>query len=131
MSQLRPETKSGWRSLMRFNHALGPIAAGVIIDAVDFVTFGPIGLVLGFPIGATAGYWLGRSMHLEKQTSFICAVIAGIYCTIPGTELLPLGTLVGALVRFDDVPAINATTDPQSTEKSEPQTESLRSVEED
>jgi len=84
------------RKLSRYNYAFGPVGAGLIIDAVDFVTFGPVGLALGFPIGAAAGYWLARSL--------ICAVIAGVYCTIPGTELLPLGTLVGALVRLEDVP---------------------------
>ena len=88
----------------RYNHAFGPVAAGLIIDAVDFVTFGPIGLALGFPIGAAAGYWLARSLRLETNPSLLCALIAGVYCTIPGTELLPLGTLVGALVRLEDVP---------------------------
>lgn len=101
------ETESQQRSapkLSRYNYAFGPVVAGLIIDAVDFVTFGPIGLVLGFPIGAAAGYWLARSLRLESTASMFCALIAGVYCTIPGTELLPLGTLVGALVRLDDVP---------------------------
>ena len=90
------------RTLRRLNYALGPIGAGMMIDAVDFITYGPIGLILGLPVGAAAGYWLGRSMRLESHMCWICAVVAGIYCTIPGTELLPLGTLVGALVRFQD-----------------------------
>ena len=88
----------------RYNHAFGPVAAGLIIDAVDFVTFGPVGLALGFPVGAAAGYWLARSLRLETNPSLLCALIAGVYCTIPGTELLPLATLVGALVRLEDVP---------------------------
>lgn len=90
------------RTLARLNHALGPIGAGMIIDVVDLTTYGPIGLVLGVPIGAFAGYWLARSMRLEPTTCWILAAVAGIYCTIPGTEFLPLGTLVGALVRFED-----------------------------
>lgn len=88
--------------LRRVNKALGPIFAGMILDGVDLVTFGPVGLLLGLPIGAAAGYWLGRSMELDHKSSLICATAAGIYCTIPGTELLPLGTLVGALVRFEE-----------------------------
>ena len=81
------------------NRALGPVAAGMIIDTVDFVTFGPIGLVLGLPIGGLAGYWLGKTLGLEKQTCLYCALAAGVYCTIPLTELLPLATLVGAYAR--------------------------------
>ncbi|MEJ7591325.1 MAG: hypothetical protein WKF77_07235 [Planctomycetaceae bacterium] len=89
-------------TVRRLNHAMGPVVAGMIIDAVDFVTFGPIGLALGIPIGAIAGYWLGQSMGLGKNACLFCAVAAGIYCTIPFTELLPLGTMVGALVRYKD-----------------------------
>ncbi len=86
----------------RLNRALGPVMAGLIIDGIDLITLGPIGLVVGLPVGAMAGYWLGRSMRLEKRTSVLCAIAAAIYCTIPGTEVLPLGTLVGALVRFEE-----------------------------
>jgi hypothetical protein len=92
------------RKWTRYNYAFGPVGAGLIIDALDFVTFGPFGLALGFPVGAAAGYWLARSLRLETNPSLLCALIAGIYCTIPGTELLPVGTLVGALVRLEDVP---------------------------
>jgi hypothetical protein len=97
-----PDSAVPKRTLRRLNYALGPIGAGMMIDAVDFITYGPIGLILGLPVGAAAGYWLGRSMRLESHMCWICAAVAGIYCTIPGTELLPLGTLVGALVRFQD-----------------------------
>jgi hypothetical protein len=96
--------QSSSRKFSRYNYAFGPVVAGLIIDAVDLVTFGPVGLALGFPIGAAAGYWLARSLRLETNASLICALIAGVYCTIPGTELLPLGTFVGALVRLEDVP---------------------------
>ncbi len=97
------------RKWTRYNYAFGPVGAGLIIDAVDFVTFGPVGLALGFPIGAAAGYWLARSLRLETNPSLLCALCAGVYCTIPGTELLPLGTLVGALVRLEDVPETPST----------------------
>lgn len=92
------------RKWTRYNYAFGPVGAGIIIDAVDFVTFGPVGLALGFPVGAAAGFWLARSLRLETNPSLLCALIAGVYCTIPGTEFLPLGTLVGALVRLEDMP---------------------------
>lgn len=84
----------------RLNRAFGPVVAGLIIDLVDLATFGPIGLVLGLPIGGAAGYWMGRTLGLNNQASLLCALAAGIYCTLPGTEMLPLATLVGAGARY-------------------------------
>jgi len=86
----------------RLNRSFGPIAAGLIIDAVDFATFGPIGLVLGLPAGGLAGYWMGRSLGLDRRASAWCALAAGVYCTIPGTEFIPLATIIGAFSRFRD-----------------------------
>jgi hypothetical protein len=76
------------------------VIAGLIIDLVDLATFGPIGLVLGLPIGGAAGYWMGRTLGLNQKASLLCALAAGVYCTIPGTEMLPIATLVGAAARY-------------------------------
>lgn len=87
----------------RANRVFGPIAAGVIIDLVDFATFGPVGLVLGLPVGGLAGYWMGKALGLSRRGSMWCAIGAGIYCTIPGTEFIPLATIVGACARFQEL----------------------------
>lgn len=86
----------------RVNRAFGPIVAGLIIDLVDLATFGPVGLVLGLPVGGLAGYWMGRALGFDKRASLWCALAAGVYCTIPGTELIPLATIIGACVRFQE-----------------------------
>lgn len=86
----------------RANRAFGPIMAGMIIDLVDAALLGPLHLILGFPIGALAGYWMGRALGLRNKASWWCALAAGIYCSIPGTEFIPLGTIVGACVRFKE-----------------------------
>jgi len=86
----------------RLNRTFGPIAAGMIIDLVDLVLFGPIKLFLGFPIGGLTGYWMGRALGLNKKASLFCALAAGIYCMIPGTEFIPLATIIGACVRFQE-----------------------------
>ena len=88
----------------RLNRAFGPVVAGLIIDLVDLSTFGPLGFFLGLPIGAFAGYWMGRAIGLERKPSLLCALLAGIYCTIPGTEMIPLATLVGAFARYRESP---------------------------
>ena len=84
----------------RLNRAFGPVVAGLVIDFVDLATFGPIGLYLGLPIGAFAGYWMGRALGLDRKPSLLCALAAGIYCMMPGTEMIPIATVVGALARY-------------------------------
>ena len=84
----------------RLNRAFGPVVAGLVIDFVDFATFGPIGLYLGLPIGGFAGYWMGRALGLERKPSLLCALLAGGYCMMPGTEMIPLATVVGAVARY-------------------------------
>jgi len=101
MSETTFQSNSPNDSLRRLNHAMGPVLAGMIIDAVDLITFGPFGLGLGLPVGVLAGYWLGQSIGLDKNARCICALAAGLYCTMPFTEVLPLGTIVGALVRYE------------------------------
>lgn len=84
----------------RLNRAFGPVVAGLIIDLVDLATFGPIGLFLGLLVGGLAGYWMGRALGLSRKSSLYFALVAGVYCTIPGTEFIPLATLAGAYARF-------------------------------
>jgi hypothetical protein len=84
----------------RLYFALGPIAGCLVLDLVDFVTLGPIGLVIGIPVGAAVGWWLGSLYGLERAGRITVAVLSAVYCTIPFTELLPLATLSGAVARF-------------------------------
>ncbi|MCA9051258.1 MAG: hypothetical protein KDA89_21120, partial [Planctomycetaceae bacterium] len=88
--------------LRRTNHAVGPVAAGMIIDGLDVLTLGPVGLFLGIPVGILAGHWLAKSLGLSNKSGLLCAAAAGLYCAVPFTEVLPLGTIVGALCRFHD-----------------------------
>ena len=93
----------------RLNRAFGPVVAGLIIDFVDLATFGPIGTYLGLPIGAFAGFWMGRALGLERTPSLLCALAAGIYCMMPGTEMIPIAPVVGALARYrESAPKPNA-----------------------
>ena len=73
------------------------ILAGFIIDVVDFVLRGPIGLRLGFPVGCIVGVILGRFVGLPWRKSLVLGMASGLYCAFPGTFLIPLGTLVGLL----------------------------------
>jgi hypothetical protein len=91
--------------LERLHYALGPLAAGIIIDIVDFAMFGPIGLALGPVVGGLAGWWVSSLYGFGTRGRLIVAIAAAIYVTVPFTELLPLATMVAAVGRFYQSPA--------------------------
>ena len=74
---------------------MNPVVAGLLVDLLDLATRGPRGFVIGAPLGALAGYWLGRRIGLQRGQSIGMGLLCGLYCAIPGTEMVPLGTLVG------------------------------------
>lgn len=97
-----PPTES---TLERLHRALGPLAGAIILDITDFVTFGPIGLVLGVAIGFPVGYWIASLYGFSRAGRWLIATLSGIYCTIPFTELIPLATMVAAVARYRSPPS--------------------------
>ncbi len=77
-----------------------PIVAGMLLDAVDFATMGPLGLYGGFVLGALAAYWAAREVGLEGRSRWVAALAGAVYAATPATELLPLGTLIGVAVQI-------------------------------
>ncbi|MCP3916105.1 MAG: hypothetical protein GY711_11155 [bacterium] len=100
-----PQSDAGWESQMRARlfDALGPIIAGVAIDLVDAATIGGLGAKLGFPIGVVAGWYISRRLPLSKKQRVWFAVGCGVYCLLPGTHMLPLGTVLGFVARAGGV----------------------------
>lgn len=83
----------------RARDALDPVAAGLLVDVLDFLTRGaltPLGLLLGVPLG----YWLGRRSGLAPRRALLLGLGIGTYCVLPFTAVLPAGTLVGMYLRF-------------------------------
>ena len=74
--------------------------AGLLLDMADLATWGPLGLKIGLPVGALAGWLLAPSLGVPPQRRWLCALVAGVYCMLPFTAFLPLGTVLGALVRL-------------------------------
>jgi len=79
---------------------IGPVVAGMLLDLVDFATFGPVGLYGGFVVGAGLGWWLAGLYGLTRRGRLLAAVAAAVYSATPATEWLPLGTLAGALLKW-------------------------------
>ena len=76
--------------------------AGLLLDMADLATWGPLGLKIGLFVGALAGWMLAPSLGVPPQRRWLCALVAGVYCMLPFTAFLPLGTVLGALVRLHE-----------------------------
>lgn len=85
---------------VRLERAFGPVLGGLLIDFIDLATFGPVGVFFGMIIGGAAAYWVCSIYRMPIRQRIIWAIAAGVYCTIPFTEALPLATLIGAYARF-------------------------------
>jgi hypothetical protein len=95
-----PRSRRAGRKGRRFVEAFGPLAAGVLIDGADFVTFGPIGIMFGMLVGGTLAYVLTSVYRLPVWQRLLWAVGTGVYCAMPRTEFVPVATLVAAVTRF-------------------------------
>jgi hypothetical protein len=103
---LPPEKKSGeggggaeatWR---KWTRSFGPIVLGLLIDLLDFATFGPVGLRSGFLIGGLAAYAICSMYGLPLRYRLLCALAAAVYCMFPATERFPLATILGVYARY-------------------------------
>ncbi len=81
----------------RIKRFFGALVAGGVLDAVDLVTFGPVGLSVGLLAGAVVGWWLGPSLGIPARRRGLGAVLSGLYCMTPLTAFLPLASLGAAL----------------------------------
>ena len=86
--------------LQRLHCALGPLAAGIILDVLDLATFGPVGIVFGALVGGYAGWILGECEGFDQSIRIAFAICAAAYMTIPFTEPFPAATILNFTARF-------------------------------
>ena len=87
----------------RAEKAFGPVAVGLIMDLVDFSTFGPMGLYFGLFAGGALAWYLCGLYDMPWHRRWPWMLGAGLYCTIPFTEFVPVATIIGACVRYWDL----------------------------
>ena len=85
--------------------AFFPLLGGLILDFADLLTLGPIGLYTGMIVGGIIGWLISGIYGFSRNGRIILSLLAGIYCTIPGTFFVPLATMVAAMARFREKPA--------------------------
>jgi hypothetical protein len=90
--------------VIRLHRAFGPLAGAMLLDMVDLATFGPIGLILGPALGGLVGWWVSGIYDFSTRGRTAFAILAGVYCTIPFTEPLPIATAIAAVARFREKP---------------------------
>jgi hypothetical protein len=71
------------------------VLVGLLIDLVDLSMAGPLGIVGAFLAG-TLVWWLAGQHGLGGAARAALTAAAAVYCLLPLTELVPLGTAVGA-----------------------------------
>ncbi len=83
----------------RHHKAVFPIVGGIILDCADLATYGPIGLYTGMIVGCTVGWVISDYYAYSKKARLVFAILAGVYCSAPGTFFFPLATLSAVLGR--------------------------------
>ena len=94
--------------LRRLESAFGPIIAGVLIDIMDLSTFGVFGIFTGMILGGMLAYWICAIYAIPLKQRWIWVLLAGVYCTIPMTEFIPIATIAGAYVRYRHPPTLRS-----------------------
>ena len=98
-----------------FKRLVGPMLAGLAIDAVDLMTFGPIGIYAGMIVGGAVGYWLAPGLGFPPKGRWLSALMTGVYCTMPITGFIPAAAIAAGLSRtlFQKDDAATSDADPE------------------
>lgn len=74
-----------------------PILAALAIDLADLAMIGPTGIVAGFFVGFALTCMLTLATGVSRRRVLVLSLLAGIYCMLPFTDLVPLATMLTLL----------------------------------
>lgn len=106
----------------RIRKALGPAIPSITLDLFDAMSLTRIaGPFASFPIGLVIGIWLSSYYRFSWGWKALIAVSSGIYTLTPGTEAIPLATILTCLGRFvetapDSTVNVSRESQPETTE---------------
>lgn len=102
--EVLPPEGGRWRAqsprARRLAEAFGPLAVALMVDAVDFVSFGQVGMMLGMLVGGSLTYFFTSVYGLPVWQRLLWALAAGVYCLLPHARVIPLATIVVALTQY-------------------------------
>jgi uncharacterized ion transporter superfamily protein YfcC len=81
------ESAGGW----------APILTALAIDLADLAMIGPTGIVMGFGVGFALTFMLTFATGVPLRRAGVLSVLAGIYCMLPITDVVPLATMLTLL----------------------------------
>lgn len=81
------ESGSGW----------APILTALAIDLADLAMIGPTGVMVGFFVGFALTSMLTLATGVPWRRAVVLSLLAGIYCMLPLTDLVPLATMLTLL----------------------------------
>ena len=84
-----PMSGSGKRSGRRPPARSTLLLAGLLIDVLDMLTVGPVGIRFGLLVGCSIAFVVLTMLRVPLRQRLTWSLLAGIYCTIPGIRKAP------------------------------------------
>ena len=75
----------------------------MVLDAIDIVDVPLLSWWYGIPASLLLGFWVGSLFKFSFATRIATACLAALYFVVPGTEALPLATIVVTAARIAGV----------------------------
>ena len=77
--------------------AAAPLFGAMLLDLADLLSLGPQALPLAVLIAAPLGWAVAAALGCKRNGRLVSALVAGIYCLLPGMELIPAATATSLL----------------------------------
>ncbi len=95
---IAPATSSllanGWKGAAA---AAAPLFGAMLLDLADLFSLGPQAVPLAVLVAAPLGWAVAAALGFKRNGRLISALIAGVYCLLPGLELIPAATATSLL----------------------------------
>ena len=80
--------------------AATPLFGAMLLDVADLFSLGPQALPLAVLVAAPLGWGVAAALGFKRNGRLFSALVAGIYCLLPGMELIPAATATSLLAVF-------------------------------
>src|SRR6478672_5299522 len=80
--------------------AAAPLFGAMLLDLADLFSLGPQALPLAVLVAAPLGWGVAAGLGFKRNGRLVSALVAGIYCLLPGMELIPAATATSLLALF-------------------------------